>query len=78
MMDLNKINLDAYYDENGKISQDMLQKAYQSKLLSSLMGKLSDEDQNKITSLLSDKDAVQQLLSSPQAAETLRNFMKEK
>ncbi len=70
--DLNNILKSA----NGKIDPNAIKKAAQSGDASSLVNNLSKDDKQKLNDLLSDKQALAELLKSPKAQAIMKMFNK--
>ena len=73
-MDKNNIykNAENYY--GGKLNSDAIKQAAKSGNTDALINNLSEQDKKKLYSILNDKQAFQQVLSSPQAAALLKLF----
>lgn len=59
-------------------SPEELQKATQSGDISSILSNLNSKDAEKIQNVLSDKDAANKLLSSPQAQSLIKKMLGDK
>lgn len=61
---------------NGKLDREKLTEAADKKDVSSLIGGLSEDDKKKLMAALNDKNALNELLKSPQAKALLNSFLK--
>ncbi len=61
---------------NGKINSEDIKKAAQSGDTTSLINNLSADDKQKLNNLLSDKNALEELLKSPKAQAIMKMFKK--
>ena len=60
----------------GKLDKEAISKAAKSRDTSSLINSLSQEDKQKLNNILSDKDALSEILNSPQAKALMKMFGK--
>ncbi len=63
-------------NSNGKINPNEIKKAVKSGDASSLVNNLSSDDKQKLNNLLSDKQALAELLKSPKAQAIMKMFDK--
>lgn len=69
----NNKNLDSIISKSGgKINRQAIENAAKSGKADSLINSLSAEDKQKLNSILNDKNALEQMLKSPQAAMLLK------
>lgn len=61
---------------NGKLDKEAITKAAKSGDTSSLINSLSQEDKQKLNNILSDKQALAEVLNSPQAKALMKMFGK--
>ncbi len=71
----NKLN-DILKNSGGKIDRDAINKAVKNRDASSLVNNLSAEDKQKLNQLLSDKQALAEVLKSPKAQAIMKMFNK--
>jgi len=64
----------AVQNSGGRLDRQTIKNAIKSGDSSQILNKLSDEDKNKLNHILSDKDALNNILKSPIAAELLKRF----
>ncbi len=62
----------------GKLNADSVKKAAQSGNTDALLKSLSESDKQKLNSVLNDKEAMEKLLKSPQAAAIMKMLSKGK
>lgn len=60
----------------GKINADAIKNAAQSGNTDAILNSLSQSDKEKLNSVLKDKEALEKLLKSPQAAAIMKMFSK--
>lgn len=67
MENSNKNIIDGILSSNTKIDKDTVKNAVKNQNAEDLISKLSPEDKQKLNSILSDKEALKSVLSSPKA-----------
>ncbi len=70
----NKLFDDLLKSSNGKIDREAISNAAKSGDTSKLVNSLSQEDKQKLNKILSDKDALKEILKSPQAIALMKMF----
>ena len=70
----NKIFNDLLKSSNGKIDRNAITDAAKSGDTSKLVNSLSNEDKQKLNQILNDKDALSEILKSPQAIALMKMF----
>ncbi len=63
-------------NSGGKLDKDTISKAAKNGDVSQLVNKLSQEDKQKLNNILSDKQALSEVLNSPQAKALMKMFGK--
>ena len=73
-IDRKKLIDSALAASNGKLDRDTINKAARSGNTDALLNALSEDDRKKLNDILSNKNALAELLKSPQAAAILKSL----